>query len=89
MVNVKSNGGITELETGGTLSELYADVMSIIHYVYKAIAETDEGMADIFSQRIIDDIDMCFMSDEEIVKRAMSEAIGIEVGGNEDIGLKS
>lgn len=65
MLKAKCDRGETEITMKGTLPELCADALTIIHAVHSDMAEDDMLSAEVFKQMIIGSIDKAFYDEED------------------------
>lgn len=70
MINVTVNREDTMVSLEGNLEQLTTDFLYMARAVYKGIKKTGDIQAQIFKEQVLSVIDVCFMEDSEIKKRA-------------------
>ena len=75
MILARIKKGHTEVALEGSLAELQADTLALIEGIYRGIEEKNEEAAKRFKEVILNDINLAFMTADEIVEERGAELL--------------
>ena len=77
MIKAYTNNGTGEIQTEGTVNELYTDTMIIIKQLYDRLKKEKPECAESYKRNVIRGIETAFMTDEELHEHFMNELLGV------------